>query len=462
MSGPWRVALDRNSPKAHGVTIDSKVQIIQSPYASSMRSILTVGLQKKESVREIAGQKLSYFILIAIVAGLPAFLEGFDNEIYSFGSPYIVHSLHGSALLSIGTIATGYAIGIALFSLVGGFLFDRYSVKNTVMLAVGVFSVFTVLTGFVANAAELFSFRLLVGIGVGMFQPAGIALLGDIFYETRGRAVSVWATFFGGGLFASPYMIQPFLPAFRTPFIISGLIAAAVLLLVYLVIPGTYKKVEKRQNIGFSGIFNRNVIALAASVFFFGIALFAGYIGYYSDYLVNGLGISSGHAAVIASAAGLGGFLLAFLLGSFSDRAGRRGVVMLTSFFVLAGSVGMFMGPAYYPLLVASTFIFGAGWGIYVDLLVALGQDSVKDAVVGSVSGFLFFAFNAGTMIGGPLYGTAMGASDFTRASAVAVIVPAALAFLLLFATRSVNVENTGEKSTITKTSQKVDTEMDP
>ena len=55
-----------------------------------------------------------------------------------------------------------------------------------------------------------------------IFQPAGVALLGDIFYETRGKAVSVWATFFSVGLFASPYLIEPFLPAFRLPFEISG------------------------------------------------------------------------------------------------------------------------------------------------------------------------------------------------------------------------------------------------
>ncbi|EQB74553.1 MAG: sugar transport permease [Ferroplasma sp. Type II] len=208
-----------------------------------MDSIFKLGFQKKETVRQAAGESLKRFIVIAIVAGLPAFLEGFDGEIYSFGSTYIVPALTGPTYLSIGLILTGYAIGIAIFSLVGGYLFDRYSVKNTVILSVLVFSAFTVMTGFVNTTPELFIARLGVGVGVGIFQPAGVALLGDIFYETRGKAVSVWATFFSVGLFASPYLIEPFLPAFRLPFEISGALAIIILMLVIMIIPVTYKTI---------------------------------------------------------------------------------------------------------------------------------------------------------------------------------------------------------------------------
>ncbi|WP_171823600.1 MFS transporter [Thermogymnomonas acidicola] len=201
---------------------------------------------------------------------------------------------------------TGYAVGIAVFSLVGGFAFDRFSVKSTILISVAVFSAATFATGFVTNTPELFASRFVVGIGVGMFQPAGVSLLGDLFFETRGgKAVSVWATFFGVGLFTSPYTISPFLPAFRVPFEISGVLAVIILALIYLFIPATFKKVERASGTGFRGIFNRNVVLLSVSIFFFGIALFAGYIGYFSDYLINGLHFTHSSAAVIASSAGL-------------------------------------------------------------------------------------------------------------------------------------------------------------
>lgn len=405
-----------------------------------------LGLQKSETVRQAAGDSLGRFVLIAIVAGLPAFLEAFDSEIYSFGSTYIVPALTGPSYLTIGLIVTGYAVGIAIFSLLGGFSFDRFSVKNTILISVAIFSAATFATGFVTTTPELFATRFVVGIGVGMFQPAGVALLGDLFFETRGKAVSVWATFFGVGLFTSPYVISPFLPAFRIPFEISGILAVIILALVFLIIPATFKKVGKRPKIKISNALNYNVILLSISVFFFGIALFAGYIGYFSDYLIKGLLFKSSSAAVIASAAGLGGFILAFPIGFTADRVGRKYMVIFASGLVALGSAGMFFLTTNYYGLIAFTFIFGSGWGVYVDILVALGQDSVDDTIVGSITGFLFFVFNVGTIIGGPLYASILGANHFKTASLVAVVIPALIAFIVVFFTRKVEKSNIEEK----------------
>ena len=398
------------------------------------------------TVREVAGSSLARFVIIAVIAGLPAFLEGFDSEIYSFGSAYIVPSLTGPAFFSIGLMITGYAIGIAIFSLVGGYLFDRYSVKNTVLISVAVFSIFTFLTGFVTNTPELFIFRLLVGVGVGMFQPSGVALLGDLFFETRGKAVSVWATFFGAGIFASPYLISPFLPAFRIPFEISGIASVVILALVFFAIPGTYKKEARMEKIRISGLFNRNIILLSISVFFFGIALFAGFLGYFSAYLKEGLHINAAHAAVIASMAGLGGLIFAMPFGWISDRTGRKSMVIFTSLLIAAGTLGMFVLASSFTLLAVSSFIFGSGWGVFINLLVALGQDSVKDGIVGSVSGFLFFAFNVGTMIGGPLYAFVLAGNSFVTSSVVAVVVPAFISLSVILFSKNVTKSNVEEK----------------
>ncbi len=296
------------------------------------------------------------------------------------------------------------------------------------------------MTGFVTTTPELFIARLGVGVGVGIFQPAGVALLGDIFYETRGKAVSVWATFFSVGLFASPYLIAPFLPAFRLPFEISGALAVIILILVILIIPITFKKEKQTTKVKLKNVFNRNIILLSVSIFFFGIALFAGYLGYFSDYLETGLSISTGNAAIIASMAGAGGFIMAFPIGFIADRIGRKYMVIITSLLIAIGSAGMFfLFTSYFGLIIA-TFIFGSGWGVYVDLLVALGQDSVEDRIVGSISGFLFFIFNVGTMIGGPLYAVFLSKyptlSQFKEGAIITVIIPTILALLFVVFTK--------------------------
>ncbi len=353
------------------------------------------------TVRTVAHQSRRAFLIIVLIAAIPAFLEGFDSNLYLFGSPIIVEQIHGTAAL-LATAASSYAAGIAIFSIVGGYLFDRFSVKYTVMGSVAFFTLFTLMTGFVNTPAELLGARALVGVGIGVFQPAILALMGDIFFETRGRAVSAFAVFFGGGLLVGPYVIAPFLPNYRIPFIISALLAVIGLIAFQIVLPPVYKKMERHQ-FGLKGLWNRNVTLLSLSILFFGIALF-GVGSYYSEYLLKHLGLPSVVGASIVGMLGLGGFLFAFPIGYFGDRFGRKWGVVLSAVLVAIGGLGMFSVSSNVALLVLLTLSFGAGRGIYASLVAALGQDSARDAIAGSVTGWLFLIFNAGAFLGGPIF----------------------------------------------------------
>ena len=390
------------------------------------------------TVRSMAHKSTGTFWLIVVIAAIPAFLEGFDSNLYVFGSPIIVHQIHGAVSL-LATAASGYAAGIAIFSIVGGYLFDRFSVKYVVIGSVAFFTAFTLLTGFVRTPVELLVVRTLVGVGIGVFQPAILALLGDMVFETRGRAVSAFAVFFGGGLFVSPYVIQPFLPHYRIPFIISGLVSLAVLVVFALVIPKTYKKMSRRR-VGFSGVFHRNVLILSASIFLFGICLF-GFLSYYSDYLLKGLGLASGSAATVYSMGGLGGLICAFPIGYLADKLGRKYIVSLAAFLIMIGSLGMFLVSRNVAALIALTFAFGAGWGIYVDLVATLSQDSVDDAIAGTVTGWIFLVFNVGALFGGPLFGRLLPAG-FVTAGVVTLGLSSVLSFGLTLLTRPVTESN--------------------
>ena len=399
---------------------------------------MSTGTGSHPTVRSMARSSGWAFLAIVIVAALPAFMEGFDGTLFNFGAPFIVHHIHASTAL-LGTLATGLAVGIALFGLVGGYLFDHFSVKYTIMLSVAIFAVFTVLTGLATSPTMLFIFRMMVGVGIGMFQPAIIALLGDILFETRGRAVSAFAVFFGGGNFVGPYVIQPFLPHFKTPFIISGIVSLLVLILFYVVIPKTYKA-QTRAPRKFRGIFNRNVSILSFSIFFFGIALFA-FHGYGSLYLLKGLSLPSARAATILSMAGLGGLICAFPIGYLADRFGRKYIVSLAALLISLGAVGLFLVSRSEAPLIVLTFAFGAGWGIYVDLVSTLGQDSVSDLLAGTVTGWLLLVFNVGAMLGGPLFG-ALLPNGFVTAGLLSMGGAAVISFILTLFTRPIKESN--------------------
>lgn len=397
------------------------------------------------TVRSFARRSRSAFVLIVLVSALPALLEGFDTSLYNFGSPFIVHRLHATASL-LGTVALGNALGIALFSLVGGYLFDHFSVKRTVVVSVVVFAAFTVVTGLAANPTLLFLSRFCVGIGIGMFQPAIVALLGDIFWETRARAASAFAVFFGAGLFAGPLLSAPFLPHYLEPFIISGVAAVVVVGVFQLVVPATYKAPAKRP-VHASSLVNRNIVLLSFSIFLFGIVLF-GYLGYYSDYLLKGLALPVREAGPISSMGGLGGLLCAFPIGYLADRLGRKRVVSFASALIVIGSVGMFSVSGQVAALVASTFVFGAGWGIYVDLVATLGQDSVDDARAGTITGWLFLVFNVGAMAGGPAF-AALLPFGFATAGLLTLGIGSVASLVLTLFTRPVVRSNIGQETIV-------------
>ncbi len=391
------------------------------------------------TVRSVSRSSKANFIAIVLIASIPAFLEGFDTSLFAFGSPFVLASIHQHNPALLGFVATGYALGIALFSIIGGRLFDKLSVKYTVMVAVGIFSIFTLLTGFVQNLTELFAFRLLVGIGIGLFQPAILTLLGDIFFETRGRAVSLFAVFFGGGLFFAPYIITPFLPHFEIPFIISSVMSVISLVLFQLIIPKSYKTTPKVK-IGFKGVFQLNVIILSLSIFLFGIGLF-GLETYFSDYLIHGLSLPKAKAASIASMQGLSGLLMAFPLGYLADRKGRKISVIIAAGLIMLGAIGIYGGISISLLFIA-TFLFGAGRGVYVALVAALGQDSVNDAIVGTTTGWLLLTFNIGAILGGPIFGLFLSQGGFILAGTVGIIIPTVLSFLATLFTKPVAKNN--------------------
>jgi len=394
-----------------------------------------LGLRNDITIRSISEKSTAHFVLIVVIAALPAFIEGLDGSLFAFAAPYIVQNIHASTAM-LGVLATGYAIGLCLFSLLGGFLFNKFSVKYTILSSVALFSVFTVVSGFAGNVITLVLSRLLVGLGIGMFQPAIIALLGDIFPETRGRTVSVFNVTYGAGIFVAPYTISPFLPHFRIPFVITGILAGFVILAFYLVIPKTHKNIEKQHSISIKGIMNKNVCVLSISNLFYGITLF-GFLAFYSEYLLKELLIHPVQAGTISAMVGLGGALGSYPLGVLADKFGRKRIVILSAFLVLLASVGMFGVGQSIALLCISTFLFGLGIG-FPAFVAAQGQDSVSEHLAGVVTGWLFFAFLGGGILGGPLF-AAFLPMGFTKAGLLTLGVSSLLSFVFtLFTNREI------------------------
>src|SRR3954467_1693935 len=119
------------------------------------------------------------------------------------------------ATFDVGTGATGALSTVTLSAsaiggILGGVLADRIGRARTLMLSVGVYSLFTFLSGLATSYQMLVVLRVFQGIGFGAEWGVGAVLVAEIVRgESRGRALgiiqSAWAV--GWALAVLAYLV---------------------------------------------------------------------------------------------------------------------------------------------------------------------------------------------------------------------------------------------------------------
>ncbi len=377
-------------------------------------------------------QKTGGLIIIMILIAMGMFLDGFDSNLFFFGGTFILKIIHVSPLL-LGITATGFSAGIMIFSLIGGVIFDKITTRNGILIALGIISAFSALTGFVTNEYELVVYRFLVGFGVGMIQPEISAFLGDLRPAIRATVIAISGVMFNLGLAISPLIFARFstISTFDIPFIISGSAGLIMIIVTFIWVPSTYK-IRKKPKSGILKNMNKTLILAGISYFFFGVAFFA-YESYITPYFVS-TGITKTGAALIVSMFGFAGIALAYPGAILGDKTNRKMITLLGSVVILIGTIILFAIHISYFLAFTGVVFLGGGYAIYGNIQ-ALSQESVEDAWIGTAVGFIFFTFNVGAMIGGPFMGFLIPKLGYVHAGVVALIVPMVICASLMLLT---------------------------
>ncbi|MGC8695741.1 MAG: MFS transporter [Conexivisphaera sp.] len=348
-----------------------------------------------------AGWRLAVILALSL---LPIFLEGFDGQLFFFDAPYIMQNIGAPATL-IGLAASAFAIGIVVTSFLGGYLFDRYSAKSVILISLAAFSIFTALTGLATSYFEILTYRLLVGIGIGLFQTSILSFLGYLRPSWRARLLSLFGIFFGIGMAVAPAVGAAFLPGYADAFLMSGALGIISLALFLAFVPGRPVHAAGRK-ISLSSQLNMDLALLMTAAMAFGVAFFA-FESYISDYLIHGLSLPAAAAAMSMSLFGIGAILSAEAFGFASDRYGRK-PVLLAGGAMLALSSGILFAPGvrmWISSAAALAFVFGAGYAALVGNVTAAAQDVVDERWIGAATGLVFTTYNVGTILGGPLMG---------------------------------------------------------
>ena len=318
---------------------------------------------------------------------------------------------YGLSLPQGSFLATIYLIGLGTGGIGTGYLLDRISRKSSMVAGIVVYSVFTVLTVRALGFADMALYRIATGIGEAMQSVALIIAVCAFYPGSRAFANGVVQCALGFGQFIGPRLGALLLAQtgnWRVPFYGFGALGLAGAAALLLVSPAfTERKVDNSLSSANDThlpeqLWNRNVICVLTAIVFRSFAFFA-FFGLYATFLMTELRFPLATAAAALSMFGVGP-LFSPLAGYVADRVNQKLFqILCLAVMVVAGF--LIFNVAQTPLSqeVLSLIEGIAGGFAYINGY-SLAQRSVKNAMIGRVSGFYYAASTLPAAISGFLF----------------------------------------------------------
>jgi MFS family permease len=345
-------------------------------------------------------------------------LNAMDRQIFYPLLPDISAEF-GFTLEQGGTLATGFTLGLATAGLVGGFLADRLSRRNILVIAVLTYSLGTLGVPLASGFVDMSAYRLLSGVGEGIHAAALYAVIGAFFFHRRAVAAGVVGVSFGLGIFLGPLVgtqIVASLNDWRGPFYVFagvGLVMAVLMLTVVSkglteAVTGKAERSTELYDHVPANPLNRNTVGLGVACAVSGL-VFYGFLGLYPTFLEEELGFTAGQAAFALSMAGFGA-MMALPAGWLGDRYDQRkllaiGFVGASACTYVAYQVAT-TPPAHYVLaFLIGTFASGF---LFTNCTTAM-QRAVRPEQVGRGAGLFMLTYYVGAAFSGLLFARLVG-----------------------------------------------------
>ncbi|GAA2871379.1 MFS transporter [Actinoplanes cyaneus] len=130
---------------------------------------------------------------LGLTLALGGLLVVVDTTVTVVAVPALVTGLHAT-LTEVQWVTTAYLLGIVAVIPLAGWSASRFGARRVYLVALGVFTLCSLLAGLAWNVAALAVFRALQGIGGGLLNPVGQAIgLRAVPRSHRGRLMSLLA-----------------------------------------------------------------------------------------------------------------------------------------------------------------------------------------------------------------------------------------------------------------------------
>ena len=132
-----------------------------------------------------------WFVLANVMLG--TFMAVLDSTIVNVSLPKIMSSF-GVGLSTIQWVITAYMLAMAAMLPTSGWLADKFGYKKVYFWGLFLFTLGSLLCGMSNDESTLILSRIIQGLGAGMIQPLGMAIIVREFpIQQRGLALGFWA-----------------------------------------------------------------------------------------------------------------------------------------------------------------------------------------------------------------------------------------------------------------------------
>ena len=409
-------------------------------------------------------QRRIWIIFSALIAGM--LLSSLDQTIVSTAMPTIVGELGGVAHQA--WLTTGYLLASTIVMPVYGKFGDVLGRRNLFLIAIALFTIASAGCAFATDFTQLVAFRAMQGLGGGGLMILSQAIIADIVPASqRGKYLGPLGAIFGlsaiggpllGGFFVDhmtwnwafwiniPVGIAAFAVAWfaltlpskkatkRIDVLGVALLSATTACLVFftefggnrqhgwgapetwawgagfLVAAASFVLVESRAQdpiIPLSFFRNRTFVIATAIGFVLGLGMFAA-IGFVPTFLQMASGTSAAVSGLLMLPMMVGLIGTSILSGTLITKTGRyRAFPIIGTIVVGIAMLGMTSLAASTPiwLICVYLFVFGAGLGLIMQVVVLVAQNAVPPEQVGTATSTNNYFREVGASLGVAVFG---------------------------------------------------------
>lgn len=301
---------------------------------------------------------------------------------------------YGVSYMDIGLFFTAYSLTWTVLQLYTGYMSDRYGRKRFVFIGLLIYGVFALLLGFAQNFAQLVTFRVLQGVGLGIYGPAALGIVAQ--FEEKGKSLALYRAANSAGTVVGPILggiAADF--CFSYAFFLSGLLSMAA------IIPLQYVREQKTEVAGANFLRSMREMLLGKNILLICLAAFLAELCFVAlDIVIPLVGESLGFPSLMTGSI-LASYFLAFTvvqfpIGVLSERVERRklvasaalcGAVPFVLLYFSNDPIVMSVAMAFLGVVLGAVFVQS---GAMVAEFSPRGKESLYMAFFDSVIDFSF------------------------------------------------------------------------